>query len=283
MNKLINNFTTLIDLMKKGHTTLPTPNENKNSTNTYTQGFFYTSTIDDDTADPVTYKWQEIELGGGGDTIQVETLPTASASEVGNIYQYIGATTATLTNGYFYECVEDSGSYNWVEKEVQKNEDVPHWSGTRAEYEAQKDNIEDGTYVSILDDIDTHELVDVVEEDNMNPVTSNAVYDEIKVVSGTCTKPSNISANVYDCKYVQFGKVVVVYMYIAFTSSIAASTAYVTGLPKAAEKSTTQLTGTDSTDSLRAYILANGTSIRNQDQAMGTVGAYTGQLVYICQ
>ena len=33
-----------------------------NSTNTYTQGFFYTSTIDDDTADPVTYKWQEIEL-----------------------------------------------------------------------------------------------------------------------------------------------------------------------------------------------------------------------------
>jgi hypothetical protein len=91
----------------------------------------------------------------GGDTIQVETLPTAGASEVGNIYQYIGATTATLTNGYFYECVEDSGSYSWVEKEVQKNDDVPHWSGTRAEYEAIKDNIPEGAYVALTDDIDS--------------------------------------------------------------------------------------------------------------------------------
>ena len=103
------------------------------------------------------------------------------------------------------------------------------------------------------------------------------------VTSGTCTKPSNISASVYDCKYVQFGKVVVVYVYIAFTSSIASSTDYIIGLPKAAQKSTTQLTGTDSSDSLRAYIQANGTSIRNQDQAMSAVGSYTGQLIYICQ
>lgn len=135
-------------------------------------------------SETATETLSKVSIGGtvyevGGDTIQVETLPTAGASEVGNIYQYIGETNLSFTNGYFYECVEDSGSYNWVEKEVQKNEDVPHWSGTRAEYEAQKDNIEDGTYVSILDDIDTHELVDVVEEDNMNPVTSNAVYDAI--------------------------------------------------------------------------------------------------------
>ncbi len=163
----------------------------------YTNGYFY-KCVSDGGVTPA-YSWEKMQVSDGGDTIQVETLPTAGTSEVGNIYQYIGATTTTLTNGYFYECVEDSGSYSWVEKEVQKNEDVPHWSGTRAEYEAQKDNIEDGTYVSILDDIDTHELVDVVEEDNMNPVTSNAVAnaDEelyTKVVNNL--KPTAPSAQV---------------------------------------------------------------------------------------
>lgn len=57
---------------------------------------------------------------------------------------------------------------------------TPHWSGTRAEYEAVKDTLEAGTYVSITDDYDDGlEVVDVVEDGNTNPVTSNAVYDAI--------------------------------------------------------------------------------------------------------
>jgi len=140
----------------------------------YINGYFY-KCVSDGGVTPA-YSWEKIQVSDGGDTIQVETLPTAGASEVGNIYQYIGATTTTLTNGYFYECVEDSGSYNWVEKEVQKNEDVPHWSGTRAEYEAIKDTLEIGTVVNITDDYDDGlEIVDVIESGNMNAVTSNAV------------------------------------------------------------------------------------------------------------
>lgn len=54
--------------------------------------------------------------GNGG--VQKEELPLASAAEEGNIYQYIGA-TGTYTNGYFYKCVEDSGSYSWVNIQVQ--------------------------------------------------------------------------------------------------------------------------------------------------------------------
>ena len=46
-------------------------------------------------------------------TIQYTTLPTASVSEEGHIYQYIGDTTSSYTNGYFYKCVEDSGVYSW--------------------------------------------------------------------------------------------------------------------------------------------------------------------------
>ena len=51
--------------------------------------------------------------------IQVATLPTASADELGKIYQYIGATTSVApiyTNGYFYKCVSDGAvtpTYSW--------------------------------------------------------------------------------------------------------------------------------------------------------------------------
>ena len=55
--------------------------------------------------------------------IQVEILPTADASEVGNIYQYIGATENGLVKGFFYICQEVADSdpieYEWVMKPVQ--------------------------------------------------------------------------------------------------------------------------------------------------------------------
>lgn len=41
---------------------------------------------------------------------QVSVLPTASASNLGNIVQYVGATTENYTNGYFYKCaVNENG------------------------------------------------------------------------------------------------------------------------------------------------------------------------------
>jgi len=50
--------------------------------------------------------------------IQVATLPTASSSNVGVIYQYIGNTTDDYTNGYFYQCIADMSvspiQYSWV-------------------------------------------------------------------------------------------------------------------------------------------------------------------------
>lgn len=39
-------------------------------------------------------------------TPQVDSLPTAGASQEGKIYQYIGATDQNYTNGYFYKCTE---------------------------------------------------------------------------------------------------------------------------------------------------------------------------------
>ena len=45
--------------------------------------------------------------------IQVNELPTADASQENKIYQYIGATTSDYTNGYFYKCKNDGGTYKW--------------------------------------------------------------------------------------------------------------------------------------------------------------------------
>ena len=71
------------------------------------------------------YRWDGtgfVFIGGAGDTIQVVTLPIASSSELGKIYQYIGTSTTEYINGYFYECVEDAenpGNYIWEQKSVQ--------------------------------------------------------------------------------------------------------------------------------------------------------------------
>lgn len=46
---------------------------------------------------------------------QYDTMPAASASNEGQILQYIGGTTSNYTNGYFYKCENDgSGNYRWV-------------------------------------------------------------------------------------------------------------------------------------------------------------------------
>ncbi len=57
---------------------------------------------------------------------QYDVLPTASAELEDKIFQYTGETTATLTNGCYYQCVEDSenpGTYIWVTKSVMEGGD----------------------------------------------------------------------------------------------------------------------------------------------------------------
>lgn len=71
-----------------------------------------------------------------GQTIQVTTLPTASASELDKIYQYIG-TTDTYTNGYFYKCVSDGQStptYSWTAVQVQAGGGLPSQAGNTGKF-----------------------------------------------------------------------------------------------------------------------------------------------------
>lgn len=66
-----------------------------------------------------------------------ETLPTASSDIVGKIVQYIGADDLInkLTNGFFYQCVEDStipGTYKWIEKQVMSSGGGASYTMTKA-------------------------------------------------------------------------------------------------------------------------------------------------------
>lgn len=62
------------------------------------------------------------------ESIQKDTMPSPSAAEIGKVYQYIGETTADFTNGYFYECVLEEGSYVWRQKDVQPEARHPYLS-----------------------------------------------------------------------------------------------------------------------------------------------------------
>ena len=89
-------------------------------------GYFYECV--EDAGTPGTYVWVQKNTQPDADTkIQVEVLPAATSANEGQIVQYIGITSGSIVNGYFYECVEDSatpGTYVWVQKNIQPDNDT---------------------------------------------------------------------------------------------------------------------------------------------------------------
>ena len=81
---------------------------------------------------------------------QYDVMPTASASNVGDIVQYIGI-TGTYTNGYFYKCSEVStNTYDWVNVDVQDG--TVSRDLTVAQYDALSEAEKmDGTVYYVMD------------------------------------------------------------------------------------------------------------------------------------
>lgn len=105
----------------------------------------------------------ELKTITDGTTKQATTLPTASSATVGQIYQYTGTTTNTYINGYFYKCVNDNGTYKWMDVVVQEdNSNGYAWAGTQAEWNALTSTQKaayDGKEVLITDDSGSNEGV----------------------------------------------------------------------------------------------------------------------------
>lgn len=64
------------------------------------------------------YTKGEVNLLLENQVVQVSTMPVASESNVGRVYQYVGADTQDYTKGYFYESVLDNSTYVWEQVNV---------------------------------------------------------------------------------------------------------------------------------------------------------------------
>ena len=90
----------------------------------YTNGYFYKCVAQG--TDPETYAWEQTNVQPNTDISEKEdvfrytTMPTASQDNEGDIVQYIGTTTSTYTNGYFYKCIYEDDVYKWVESKTQE-------------------------------------------------------------------------------------------------------------------------------------------------------------------
>ena len=145
-------------------------------------------------------------------TLKVSTLPTASADELGKIYQYIGTTSGSIVHNYFYECVSDGQdpvTYSWQNVNVQPTA-TPTASGTTFDNttsELQATNVQDA-----IDEVEGR--VDTTESDvltlqtdvgNIQDVipstatSSNKLVDEASIgTAATKNYTTNVSPNNHD-------------------------------------------------------------------------------------
>lgn len=106
-----------------------------------------------------------IKVSSSAESIQVDIMPTADSTQLNKIYQYIGATDANYTNGYFYKCIFDGTNYQWINIPTQD-------SYTKAEIGALSD-LPDPTK-TVIENIDALQgslaNIDKDKLDNLAPI-----------------------------------------------------------------------------------------------------------------
>ena len=174
------------------------------------------------------------ELGNGGSSIQVDTMPIASVDELGKIYEFIGS-TGTYVNGYFYECVSDgepTPTYSWVQKNVQPNAESFTFNEDDFNIDSSTDKVSllpsrrvfngskaDWDLLSVAEKTQYGATAFTDDEGGDFPLTSEA----IQLISG-------VDANL--ARVIRYGKLVIVALdNITSTSSISQYTVIASGLP----------------------------------------------------
>ena len=138
-------------------------------------------------------------------SFQVYSLPTASASLNGVIYQYVGPDTGTLTNGYTYQCKEVGGIYTWVEKPSQDSTEVTVTSsGTASSSDVHKQMITvDGTATDIDGTVYMEQSVTLSTTDPTIVTFTNATITANSVIDVYCSVwdmvPENVSCAAGTC------------------------------------------------------------------------------------
>lgn len=122
-----------------------------------------------------------------GQVVQIATLPTASADNLGKIYEYVGATTQDYTNGVFYQCVFDGTStYSWEVCDVVDTLTSDDVADVKNAFAVQ-------TYVDrgiVIDERGTESVVGVVIDSNGD---EHKLYQKTILFTGTIDKEGSLS------------------------------------------------------------------------------------------
>lgn len=172
-----------------------------------------------------------------------------------------------------FKYLDKNGLKHLIEKI--KLHDV-HWTGTHAEYEAQKDSIPAYAILHFTDDYDENVgVVDKIEDNNMNGVTSNAVYDALKVTTLTPTKTANV-ITVYEAEFLRIGRLVFVNLNL-----VASSGTLFTGLPRPTMRQTFTVNGYNEQDKALRLVVDNDGSIKMDNASAITNQNVGGHIVYV--
>lgn len=225
------------------------------------------------------------ELGNGGSSIQVDTMPIASVDELGKIYQFIGS-TGTYVNGYFYECVSDEQNpptYSWVQKNVQPNAESFTFNKDDFNIDSSTDKVSllpsrrvfngskaDWDLLSV-EEKTKYGATAFTDDEGVNfPLTSEA----IQLISG-------VDANL--ARVIRYGKLVIIALdNLTSTSTISQYTTIASGLPipyTGASEAGRQVASGRINSSSYLYVSASGTLCVGVGGWDGSRG--DGSIVYV--
>lgn len=122
----------------------------------------------------------------------------------------------------------------------------------------------------------TSDVTDSVTNGNMNPVTSNAVYDTLmNITTLTPTKTANVGT-IYEAEFLRIGRLVFVNLNLIVSSGI-----LFTGLPKPTSRQTFTINGFYETDKALRLIVNTDGSIETDNSSAITNQNVGGHIVYI--
>ena len=225
------------------------------------------------------------ELGNGGSSIQVDTMPIASVDELGKIYEFIGS-TGTYVNGYFYECVSDgepTPTYSWVQKNVQPNAESFTFNKDDFNIDSSTDEVSllpsrrvfngskaDWDLLSVAEKTQYGATAFTDDEGVNFPLTSEA----IQLISG-------VDANL--ARVIRYGKLVIIALdNLTATSTIPQYTIIASGLPvpyTGASEAGQHVASGRITSSTYLYVSAVGTLCVGVGEWDGSRG--DGSIVYV--
>lgn len=112
---------------------------------------------------------------------QYDTMPTPSATNEGQILQYIGTTTSNFTNGYFYICESDGiGGYHWVEKLVQDSYTKAQIGSLSELPDTSKNVIENIVNIKLsVDQLSASKLSISDIDDELSDISENPVQNKV--------------------------------------------------------------------------------------------------------